>query len=381
MLLFFFISGTFTTAFTPVLASELVENSWNIKKSMSQARRDFGVIAIDGKIYAIGGEAENLGFLDTNEQYDPVRDTWVTLKPMPTPRAGFAIVAYGGKIYCIGGYSMQFEPVSPIVLSVNEVYDPITNSWSTKTAMPFSDSAVLEAHIINEKIFVLDQYGNLFMYDPIKDSWTQKTSILHPEDMIEDTRVFTFSIVLDNKMFVLLLYVNDFSWKCKGKIMLYDTKTDTWSEGNAPSDINDINSFVPSRGIGSAEMTTGSYAPQKIYFFSKTNEILTYTPTDDTWSTVKGTTKERNLFGVAIVDDIFYLIGGHYPFSSSCSINEQYIPIGYSATSPTFDPSTNRPFSTESIIVIIILTTSIVIMTSLFLYLRGRKTTRGIKYE
>ncbi|MCL1976683.1 MAG: kelch motif-containing protein [Candidatus Bathyarchaeota archaeon] len=59
---------------------------------------------------------------------------------MPTARANFAIAVYEGKIYCIGGgivanYSdSYYEPPPPVEFSVNEVYDPITDSWSVKAS-------------------------------------------------------------------------------------------------------------------------------------------------------------------------------------------------------------------------------------------------------
>jgi hypothetical protein len=45
--------------FNSVSASSLVENSWTPKAPMQQARNSLGVIAVDGKIYAIGGYTVN----------------------------------------------------------------------------------------------------------------------------------------------------------------------------------------------------------------------------------------------------------------------------------------------------------------------------------
>jgi hypothetical protein len=65
-------------------------------------------------------------------------DTWVTLEPMPTARIGFTIAVCEGKIYCMSGFIIDysrpsyFEILPAIEFNVNEVYDPITNSWSTK---------------------------------------------------------------------------------------------------------------------------------------------------------------------------------------------------------------------------------------------------------
>ncbi|MDR0797184.1 MAG: hypothetical protein LBE70_00475 [Nitrososphaerota archaeon] len=93
MLVFFLISGLFVTAFKPVSASGLIENSWNTKKPMTQARTGLGVVTVNDKIYAIGGATVDSD-VGTNECYYPETDTWVTLTPMPTPRRDFAIAVY-----------------------------------------------------------------------------------------------------------------------------------------------------------------------------------------------------------------------------------------------------------------------------------------------
>jgi N-acetylneuraminic acid mutarotase len=123
LLVFFFIIGTFAAVFNPVSAAELIENTWNTKAPMNQARANLGVVAVNGKIYAIGGQA-SIDTLDTNECYDPVMDTWATLKPIPTPRAYFAITACQDKIYCI----------SEELFGGTEVYDIATNNWNKKNA-------------------------------------------------------------------------------------------------------------------------------------------------------------------------------------------------------------------------------------------------------
>ncbi len=53
-----------------------------------------------------------------------------TKAPMPTARQSFASTAVNGIIYAIGGLN------SNGTLTVNEAYDPATNSWSTKASMP-----------------------------------------------------------------------------------------------------------------------------------------------------------------------------------------------------------------------------------------------------
>ena len=140
-------------AVEPTLATSPVDNPqegyWVSKTPMNQPRAGVGVVAVDDKIYAIGGtltapyqnQAKNL--LNTNEEYNPKTETW-TIKPsMPTPRAYFGIAAIENKIYCIGGIVGLEELVdgpfthSLLVYSgITEVYDTITETWDTRAAMP-----------------------------------------------------------------------------------------------------------------------------------------------------------------------------------------------------------------------------------------------------
>ena len=128
---------------------------------MSNLRRELGVIAANGKIYAIGGLGPR-GVLKVNEEYDPIADNWVLKAPLPTSRANFGICVYQNKIYCIGGttnvgvkeryLSHQFSELN--VTGLNEVYDPRINTWETKTSMP-TPRADLSISVANGKIYVI----------------------------------------------------------------------------------------------------------------------------------------------------------------------------------------------------------------------------------
>jgi N-acetylneuraminic acid mutarotase len=172
MLLILFISGLFVAVFNPVSALELIEDSWNTKTPMNQERAAFGVVTVDGKIYAIGGYTTDYSnILNTNERYDPKTDSWTTVASMLTPRHSFSIVACNGKIYCMGG--TIYEAGQWVSCKFNEVYDPVTNSWSAKAPTPFEGSTTM-VQAVNGKIFVM--IGEIWhMYDPNADSWTQKT--------------------------------------------------------------------------------------------------------------------------------------------------------------------------------------------------------------
>ena len=367
---------------------------------MQQARNSFGVAVVEGKIYVIGGEY-GMDFLGSNECYDPKADVWVALVPMPTARAGFAVVVYEEKIYCIGGRiganfsgvnSHYYEPPPPVKFSVNEVYDPVTDSWSTKASMPISESD-LQAYVVDGKIFVIDVYGNLFMYNPADDLWTKKTSAPVPSysSSSASSSFLGFSTMVNNK--IIVYHEHYLFSEFSGKFLVYDPKTNKWSDKNTPSFMpENSTSSAPFKGRGFTGVTSGVYAPQGCCVFSAnlygsvSNEVLFYDSVGDVWLFGKGMPTNRWHFGVAVVDDIFYAIGGLIdgPTGSACAVNEQYIPIGYQSTpitpKPTETPHVKPADSSKNFLIYLTITVLSVIVGVVVvgLFFCFRKSKRGV---
>jgi kelch-like protein 1/4/5 len=171
VVLLFFINGSFVATFNPVSALGVAEDSWTSISPISQARSCLGVVAVDNKIYAIGGIMHHDVLTDMTEMYDSNTNTWTILEPIPTPRFNFGIVESQGKIYCIGGCTIHENYTGMYPCSINECYDIVTNSWSTKTATPVKGDSY--ACVMNGQNFVLSD-NDLFMYDIAADSRTQK---------------------------------------------------------------------------------------------------------------------------------------------------------------------------------------------------------------
>ncbi|MDR2203206.1 MAG: hypothetical protein LBE76_02685 [Nitrososphaerota archaeon] len=378
VLIFFFISGSFAATINPVSASGLVEDSWNTKKPLPQARANLGVVAVEHKIYAIGGyTAINYewgynqdGFVGDNERYDPKTNRWTTLKPMPTPRANFAIFTYENKIYCVGGEFLN-GPGTYKRYSLIEVYDIATNRWSIKKDAPF-EVLGSQAYVVDGQIF-LRTGGDMYLYDPATDSWVRKTSMPRPDDIPEGNGLFdTVSVALDNKIMVYSKYgtTNEFipPFPVKVKIMVYDVKIDEWSEGKAPPEEYD------SRLVVGSCISTGTYTAQKAYFLLLTLmgtgvTPIVYDPVKDVWSTAKDISTGRIGFGATVVNDLLYVIGGRIHGAEVVSLNEQYVPIDYISGSMNSDFS--KPLN-QFVVVVLVLTVGIVTV-KLFLYFKKKQ--------
>jgi N-acetylneuraminic acid mutarotase len=70
--------------------------------------------------------------LSTNEGYDPATDRWEQRAAMPTIRSGIAAAVLHGRIFVFGGEA----PAG--TFSQVEAYDPRNNTWSSHMRMPTS---------------------------------------------------------------------------------------------------------------------------------------------------------------------------------------------------------------------------------------------------
>ncbi len=106
-------------------------DTWSAVAPLPSPRSDLAAVAHGGKVFVFGGCAGTV--TDEVDMYDPQTNTWTTrLAPMPTARASLAAGRSGDRAYLIGGW----DGISPSALNVNEVYDIAGNSWSANTPMP-----------------------------------------------------------------------------------------------------------------------------------------------------------------------------------------------------------------------------------------------------
>jgi hypothetical protein len=192
---------------------------------------------------------------------------------MPTPRQYLDANVVNGKIYLIGGYA------SGGYTGVNEVYNPATDSWTTKTPSPY----------INRS---------------------------------------STSAVVDNKIYSIGLRSDDPNpWLWTAFVQIYDPVNDRWSiRADSPTVV-----YYADAGV-----TSGVNAPKRIYFF-QSNSTQIYDPATDTWTTGPSMPTPRAGVGVAVVDDTLYVVGGLISIPADIfsmpdtykpqAANEQYTPF------------------------------------------------------
>ena len=323
------------------------EDCWVAKAPMQQARSGLGVAVVNGKIYAVGGYVtDDNRRLGTNEEYDPETDTWTYRAPMPTPREDFAITVYQNKIYCIGGVTGRSPTNASLLLTgANEVYDPASDTWENKTAMP--TPTIGQANVLYGEIYIMGSVDKLFLnqaYDPETDSWNTKSPL--------PTWASGASTVFNDKIYFFGGYYNNSIRNFTSVACMYEPWSDRWNPvSKAPT-------FFMS---GVAGVTTGVMAPKGIYVFEEIyideinlpdnpfNTTLVYDPETDNWEVGAFIPERRLSFAVAVLDDTFYVIGGYVivgktgllegsaPVLENRATNEQYLPIGYGNPDPNYE--------------------------------------------
>jgi N-acetylneuraminic acid mutarotase len=290
------------------------------------------VAVVSGKIYAIGGSNDN-GELAINEMFDPATNRWVTKTSMPTARTGFAIAVYENKIYVIGG------SVGDSFTGNVEVYDTISNTWETMSSMP-TPRADLSANIVDGKIYLIggktyssiSPYYNQTMvnqvYDIATNTWSTNASM-------PVTLQGYASTVVDEKIYIIGGARQSVSGidSSTNALQIYDPQTDTWTNGTA---LNFSSSY------GAAVATAGVMAPKKIYYIGGystgtfSDKIQVYDIETNSWSEGPQMLTERAYLGLAVVNDIIYAVGG-FDGTNWLNSNEELKPVGYGQIPPTVE--------------------------------------------
>ncbi len=301
-------------------------SGWVNKSSVPTMRiNSVSVTGANGKIYVIGGWTGS-AVLDTVEEYDPSSDSWSAKTSMPTARSeAGATLGADGKIYVVGGNSRA--STFPLFDKV-EVYDPSTDSWSTKASMPNPRTQLSVVTGNDGKIYAIGGvsptgiYGDgaivediVEVYDPNTNSWSTNTSM--------PSKRFGMGAVKDNNGYIYLIggiVDNSGTWSRSNIVERYDTTNDTWTQKtNLPNSLSSLSAVY-----------TGGY----IYTFGGNNGSQQYNDTyrydisGDSWlqlTDLPYTVSEHN--SVISGGKIYNIGGNSASFTINTVIESAYRPV------------------------------------------------------
>ncbi len=213
------------------------ENGWEELAPLPVRRAGMGTVALDDRIYAIGGmtdagasgrvdiydvesdqwhegqprpaELANIdaaaltegilvpGGCEDDTQwtpsaivnlYDPTDDTWSQVASLPTPLCAYALTVYKDQAYLFGGWD------GDAYRAVALAYDPEENAWHSLAppaqARGFGAAAALEDRILYVGGYSDGQeWGTCEMYFPDADTWESCQSMLQPRGGLSLTAI------------------------------------------------------------------------------------------------------------------------------------------------------------------------------------------------
>ena len=156
---------------------------WTELASMHFARGGHALIALEGKLYAVGGNTARSNVAPV-EAYDPASNAWSVVTSLPDPRNHLMGFVLKGTFCVAGGRS----PTTPRV----DCYDPATGLWSSLPGLPQATSGGGAASFAGGDVVVLGGQdasetrivGQLTRYG-FSRSWSGGESMLDPRHGFE----------------------------------------------------------------------------------------------------------------------------------------------------------------------------------------------------
>lgn len=309
---------------------------WERKADMPTPRMKVAVVALLGKIYAIGGHDGANDALAAVEVYDPKENSWSKAPDLPEPRFASAAVSLNNKLYVIGGFAgtRPLEPKADVF-----EFDPAVQQWTRKASLP-TPRGTLAAAVINSKIFAvggivpdrkngdvplqpisdiikfdgLAVTGELTVYNPLLDRWEVKKS--------SPTKRHTLAVTAINGLLYAVGGRQQILSRSFATLETYNPKTDTWS---SEPPIPAARSNVAGTTLGNLFIVIGGLKqpqpedPAKIF-----DEVDVFDPEEKRWVSWPKLSFPRHGLGATVLDNKIYAIGGNtveYLGNSSVDFN------------------------------------------------------------
>jgi len=151
-----FAIGGYDHSYTTMDTMEVLDTSaatpaWMLGASMPHPKGDVQAAVVASKIYVPGGWNAESTFLTSMLVYDPAAGSWSEAAPMSAPRGDKAVVALDGRIFVIGGemwsgttttcdwgWGPEDCAVNLIPMHGVEMYSPEDDAWTHMAPLPSS---------------------------------------------------------------------------------------------------------------------------------------------------------------------------------------------------------------------------------------------------
>jgi N-acetylneuraminic acid mutarotase len=282
------------------------QGNWMSEAPISTARFGAATGVINGKLYVAGGCCVTFGFPFTRfsvlEVYDPATNTWTTKAPIPHAVYSAAAGVIDGKLYVAGG---QADPTNGNNVTDLQIYDPATDSWSNGRPLP-AGRAGANAGVINGKLYVaggttpenIGEVDTALVYDPATDTWTNIAPMINP-------RASAGTAVMNGILYLVggLAEFNPFTGIPVNTVDSYNPATDTWTT---------LAPMPTTRYILAAGVINGKlYAAGGTDNANTLTTVESYDPVANTWTTTPSMLTAAYGPNAGVINNTLILAGGN----------------------------------------------------------------------
>jgi N-acetylneuraminic acid mutarotase len=274
--------------------------TWETKASTPTLISGHAVGVAGGKLYSVGG---NNGapccniFPAPTFVYDPATNTWTTKTTMSVRRKNLAAGVAGGILYAVGGDN------DSSYFATNEAYNPASDTWAAKASMPTARSFP-SAGVVNGILYVVGGENNFTgtlttveAYDPATNMWSTRAPML-------EARSRGHAVAVVNGILYVIGGLITGSNTGLATVEAYDPTTNTWT-AKAPMS-------AARHGLAAAAVDGKIYA---IGGFNNgfLSTVEAYDPATNTWATSPSMPTARAGLGAVEINGVIYAVGGGTP--------------------------------------------------------------------
>ena len=256
-------------------------NSWTTRAPMPTPRYGPAVGAVDGILYAIGGQTDT-GYVAVVEAYDPTTNSWTTKAPMPTPRGYLGAGVINGVLYAVGGRD-QDGP-----LAVVEAYDPVSDAWTVRAPLLAPAAGELSVAVVSGVLYSVGgrYWRGVSAYNAATNSWSARA-------LMSQGRYAFAAGVVDGRVYVAGGYDG---YSILSSAERFDPLTNTWAP--IPS-LARPRSQIAGVGLDGLFYIVGGNLPMQ-----------SYDPITGTWTTLALPKVGRSDPALGVVSGLVYAVGG-----------------------------------------------------------------------
>ncbi len=164
-----------------VLPAKAMMGMWNTATALPAPKKYHTVASADGMMYIFAGVTTGNSYDAKSYKYDPGTNQWTAIKDFPVAKfINGQAQTINGKIYITAG--LENVGTGWKALTVCYEYDPATNNYTLKAAMPQPQGYAVSG-VLNNKMYVIaglgvkstDSLNVVQVYDPATNTWSEDT--------------------------------------------------------------------------------------------------------------------------------------------------------------------------------------------------------------